>query len=256
MQAHERKRFFHNDTCEIFSESQPQSLRNQIAVSERGSTDDLEPCAKMQRLRAISNRTKDKIMKILHVDGGGSPEIGAMSEESDAFSILERDPAFNPHMLNKQKPANTNVSTSKARETFRSIVTSVVHPKESLKNKAAKTTAGKLSNAERPYLSQEADIDFLNAHKDLDRAYLTRPSRQGTSDGEEDLMTNDCKGKVQEMEAHRESLRVAWMTSRHVSRVRVVPRRLIKFPSPSYFITGDISGHLIRTDFLKWLGHV
>lgn len=256
MQAHERKRFFHNDTCEIVSEAQPQSLRNQIAVFERGSTHDLELCAKMQRLRVISSKTKEKTMRILHVDGGGSSDTGAMSEESDALSILERDPAFNPHMLNQQKPTNTNVSTSKARETLRSIVTAVVHPKESLKSKAAKTTAGKLSNAERPYLSQEADIDFLNAHKDLDRAYLTRPSRKGTSDGEEDPLTNDCKGKVQEMEAHRESLRVAWMTSRHVSRVRVVPKRLIKFPSPSYFTKGDISGHLFRAEFLKWLGHV
>lgn len=225
-------------------------------MSEHGSDVDLEPCTKMQKLRDLSSKTKEKTMKILHVDGGGSLDRGTISEESEALSMIERDPAFNLRMLNQQKSANTNVSITKTRETLRSIVTAVVHPIDSAKSKAAKTTAGKLSNAERPYLSQEADLDFLNAHNDLDRAYSSRSSRQETSDGEEDLLTNDRKGKVQEMEAHRESLRVAWITSRHVNRVRVVPKRQIKFPSTSYFAKGDIQGHLVRSELRKWLGHV
>lgn len=225
-------------------------------MSEHRSDDDLEPCTKMQKLRDLSSKTKEKTMKILHVDRGGSSERGTISEESEALSMIERDPAFNPRMLNQQKSANTNISITKTRETLRSIVTAVVHPIDSAKSKATKTTAGKLSNAERPYLSQEADLDFLNAHNDLDRAYSSRSSRQETSDGEEDLLTNDRKSKVQEMEAHRESLRVAWITSRHVNRVRVVPKQQIKFPSTRYFAKGDIQGHLVRSELLKWLGHV
>lgn len=195
-------------------------------------------------------------MKILHVDGGEASERGPIPGETDVWSPIEHDPAFNTCMLDQQKSANAKVSITKARETFRSIATAVVHPKDSVKSKATKTTAGKLSNTQRPYLSQEADLDFLNAHNDLDRAYSSRSLRRGTSDGEEDSLTNDRKSKIEEMEAHRESLRVAWITSRHVSRVRVVPKRQIKFPSTSYFTKGEVQWHLVQSELLKWLGHV
>lgn len=255
MQAHERQQVLQNGTCEIVHEARPRSLHQQIALSERGGTDELDPGTKMQKLRVLSSKTKEKTMKILHVDGGGSSEREPISDKNDALAIIECDPAFNPHMLNQQKPANTGISIKKARETLRSIATSMVHPMDSVKSKAAKTTAGKLSNAERPYLSQEADLHFLNAHNNLDRAYSARSSRQGTSE-EEDSLTRDHKFKVQEMEAHRESLRVAWITSRHISRVRVVPRRQIKFPSTSYFTNGAIQRHLVRSELLEWLGRI
>lgn len=257
MQAHERKRYVQDGTCDIVDEAQPQSLHEQIAVAERGNMDALEPGTKMQKLRVLSSKAKEKTMKILRVDGGRSSEKGAISEESGALSIIEHDPAFNPRMLNQQKPAATDVSvTTKARETLRSLATAVVHPKDSVKSKAAKTTADKLSNAVRPYLSQEADLDFLNAHHDLDRANSTRSSGQETSEVEDGSLTSDRKSKVHEMEAHRESLRVAWITSRHVSRVRVVPKRQIKFPSTSYLTKGGIQGQLVQSKLLVWLGHV
>lgn len=237
-------------------EAQPRSGHDQIAMSKPGGTDKLETSAKMQKLRVFSSKTKEKTMKLLHVNGGGSSQRGPISDKSDALSIIEHDPAFNPHMLDQEKRVNTTVLITKARETLRSIALAMVHPKDSIKSKATKATAGKLSSAERPYLSQEADLDFLNAHDELDRAYSSRSSRQGISDRGEDLLTTDRRGKVQEMEAHRESLRVAWITSRHVSRVRVVPKRQIEAPSTSFLTKEVIRGHLMRSELLKWLGHV
>ncbi|MCJ1471138.1 hypothetical protein MMC07_009786 [Pseudocyphellaria aurata] len=222
-------------------------------MTEREGMDGLEPCTKMQKLRGLSIKAKQKARKVLHVD---STENGHMSEESDAPSILERDPAFNPGMLNQQKSANTDMSVTKACDTLRSVAAAVVHPKDSLKNKATKATASKLSKTQRPYLSQEADLDFLNTHDELNRAQSTRLSMQGTSDGEMDSLTNDRKSKVAEMEEHRESLRVAWITSRHVNRVRVIPKRHVEFPSPKIFETGDNQGRPERFEMLNWLGHI
>lgn len=257
MQSHEQKRLLHNDACETAHEARAKFFHQETPLTQRESTDGLEPCTKMQILRGFSIKAKEKARKVLHVDGASSTKKGHMSEESDAPSIIiERDPAFNPGMLNQQKSANTDMSITKAREALRSIAAAVVHPKDSLKSKATKATASKLSNTQRPYLSQEADLDFLNAHDELDRAHSTRLSRQGTSDGELDSLTNDRKDKVAEMEAHRESLRVAWITSRHVSRVRVVPTRQIEFPTTNYFKRGDIQGHPERFELLNWLGHV
>lgn len=210
----------------------------------------------MQKLRLYPRKTKEKALKILHVDGGRTSERGPVPGENDAWSPIEHDPAFNTRMLDQQESVDAKVSITKVRETFRSIATAVVHPIDSVKSKATKTTAGKLSNTQRPYLSQEADLEFLNAHHDLYRTYSSRSLRRGTSNGEEDSLTNDRKGKVEEMEAHRESLRVAWITSRHVSRVRVVAKRQIKFPSISYFTKGEVPWHLIQSEWLKWLGHV
>ncbi|KAL2047929.1 hypothetical protein ABVK25_011198 [Lepraria finkii] len=47
------------------------------------------------------------------------------------------------------------------------------------------------------------------------------------------------------MEVHRESLRAAWTTRRHVRRVRVVPKR---------YVERDDGGNFVRYDWLGWLG--
>lgn len=111
-------------------------------------------------------------------------------------------------------------------------------------------------HAERPYLGPESDLEFLQAHDNLKHAESSRSSEQGTSDDESNAAVRSHKERFHEIEAHRESLCAAWTTSRHVRRVRVVPKRHIGRPQNEDFARRDEHGKLVRYDLLRWLGHV
>lgn len=211
-----------------------------------------EAHGKRQRLRLFSNKTKQKTKKILHFTNQKSLDENAYSE---GVGIIKNDPAFNPSMLEKQQHTTTDEPTRQGLGGLQSATTAVIHPIKSIKKKATKITAGKLSNAERPYLSQNADLDLLNAHKDMDQAYSSLSSRHDNLEDEGDEVAHNCRSKVAEIEAHRESLRVAWMTSKHISRVRVVPKRHIQYPDMAkFYVKGGNESP--KFDWLKWIGYV
>lgn len=203
----------------------------------------------MQKLRAFSNKTKEKAKKSL------ARNKKPTAVEKDGLSIIECDPAFNSNTLANGKPMSRDGSIRKARKTLQSIATAVVHPTDAIKSKATRATAGKLSIIPRPYLSQEADLDFLNAHNDLDHAKSSRSSRKASAADDKDSLSRNRREKVQELEAYRESLSVKWTTS-NVGRARVVPKRHIKLPMKNEFAERDAQGNPVRYDWLKWLGHV
>ena len=99
-------------------------------------------------------------------------------------------------------------------------------------------------------------MEFLQAHDNLKRAESTSSSKQGTSDEERNSLLGGHRDKIREIEEHRESLRAAWTTSRHVRRARVVPKRHINFPNNEYFLKKNERGELVGYDWLKWLGYV
>lgn len=62
--------------------------------------------------------------------------------------------------------------------------------------------------------------------------------------------------KVQKLEEHRENLRVAYATSRHIERVRVVPKRHVQCPKRENFFEKGESGETTRFSWERYLGHV
>lgn len=225
------------------------------SVSEEKGISISEGHKKRQKSPLLSSKTKERAKKILHLKNRRSSLEGANSE---GIGIIKNDPAFNTGLLEKQEQQHTTTHepAKKTLKNLQSAATAVIHPIESIKKKATKITAGKLSNSERPYLSRNADLDFLNAHKELDQAYSLLSSQHKNPEHEEDETTHDCRSKVVGMEAQRESLRVAWITSKHISRVRVVPKRHIKYPNTAEFYLKDSNGSLQRFEWLKWLGYV
>ncbi|KAK0510724.1 hypothetical protein JMJ35_007156 [Cladonia borealis] len=221
--------------------------------SDDGSIDKISGSSKRKRLSGLTSRTKAKTKKILKMKG--TTDDQSDSEEEGPLSILEHNPAFNPSDLRKRRRFRPGKTAEKALGTMQTVGRVFVHPKDTIKKGATRTTAGQLSKAERPYLSQKANLDFLQAHDDLKQAESTGSSKQVTSDEEQDDSVVSQRGRLKEMEEHRESLRVAWTTSRHVRRVRVVPKRHINFPKDEYFIERDEREQVIRYDWLKWLGY-
>ena len=183
-------------------------------------------------------------------------ENNSEAESVQGMSDIERDPAFNPGQLVNKRQISAEGAKDKTLHALQQLGRIILYPKDTIKSKATKTTAKHLSKAERPYLSQKADLDFLEAHEGLKRAESSSSSRHGVSDEEIDSDIIRRRDKIREMEMHRESLHAAWTTSRHVRRVRVVPKRHIAFPEVEYFTERDNEGNIARYDWLKWLGYV
>lgn len=180
-----------------------------------GSIDKLPGPSPSKRLSNLTHRTKAKA-KAIFPGSEGNEGKKAQDEKDQAADHLEHDPAFNPSHIVKRKHDRPSNITDKALGGLQSIGRSIAHPKDSIKSKATRTTAGQLSKAERPYLSHKSDCDFLEAHDNLRRAESTSSSRRQSSDEQDDPTVLHQTGKIQEMTAHRESLRVAWTTARHV----------------------------------------
>lgn len=223
--------------------------------SEDGSIPKMPGTSTRKRLSILKSRTKTKTKRFFKVDGAGV-DGESEPEEDGVFDNIEHDPAFHTSALVKEKRFRPGKTADKTLGHIKSLGKAVVHPVESIKSKATRTTAGQLSKADRPYLSKTADKNYLQAHDNLKRAESTSSSKENTSDEEQQSLIGNHRDKVREMEAHRESLRAAWTTSRHVRRVRVVPKRHVDFPDNDYFVERDEEGNYVRYDWLAWLGYV
>ena len=234
----------------VLAESIPSS------VSSRDTDDDSRESApsKTQRISSLKNRVKTKTKRVLGV-ARVENETALEGKERQPLQEIEHNPAFNPSQLPKQNHTGPSTTATKAKEVAKTIGNAFVHPKDATKSTITRTTAGQLSKAERPFLSQKADLDFLEAHDNLNQLESDVSSRDDASEQERSKHIGNRKHKLHEMEAHRESLRAAWTTTRHVRRVRVVPKRHIDFPKSEYFVERDASGGVTRYDWLKWLGY-
>lgn len=226
-----------------------------VTDSDDSSIDKVVP-SKTQRISSLKSKIKTKTKRALKL---GSVEEGSDSEsEEKPLQNIDYDPAFNSSQLTKQKKLSASTAAKKTKGAVITIGNAIPHPIDATKGTITRTTAGQLSKAERPYLSQKSDLELLDVHDNLKRLESSSSSRRGATDEEneeQDEVIGNHKTKLREMEAHRESLRAAWTTNRHVRRVRVVPKRHINFPEDEYFVERDANGSAVRYDWLKWLGY-
>ncbi len=227
----------------------------QTSLSDDESIDKMPGPLKRTRLSDLTRRTKIKTKKLLRLDDAAEVELSE-DEKEGPLDEMKNNPAFNSSQLIKKKRFRPGKSADKTLGAIQSIGNAVIHPIKSAKSTTTRTIGGQLSKAERPFLSQKADIDFLQAHDNLKRAESTSSLKPGTSDEEQESLIGGHREKIREMEEHRESLRAAWTTSRHVRRVRVVPKRHINFPDNEYFVERNERGEFVRYDWPKWLGYV
>ena len=207
-------------------------------------------------LHTLKKKTKAKTKKILHQSISKSSNEKFDNRANQTTLSIEDDPAFNPSKLVKKQRVTAGGIADTTIGALRTVTTAVVHPKTAIVNKATRTTAGKLSKSERPFSTLQSDLEFLEAHEDLHRAQSSEPSRRTSMDLEGDDLTHSRRDHVEELEAHREKLLAAWTTSKNVERVRVVPKRHIRFPERETFIERDDQGKVVRYKWEKCLGYV
>jgi hypothetical protein len=207
--------------------------------------------SKPQRLM---EKAKAKTKKVLNIESSGDDEAGETPGEA-ALKEINESPAFNSsHFLNKARIGPSGVP-DKAIAILQGTVEAIVHPKSAIKQAATKKTAGKLAKS-NPYLSRRADLEFLQAHDDLIRAEGSR----SWSDDEEAAARkadniDECEETIAEMEKRRKNMRVAWVTARHVQRVRVVDDVPPPFPDQSFFYEQDDCGYP-EFKWGRWIAYV
>jgi hypothetical protein len=206
-------------------------------------------------LRRIKDTAKAKTKKALHIDSS-DPEHEDQSSYEAVVEELNESPAFNSSkFLNRSRIGPSGIP-DKAIAILQGTANAIVNPKAAIKSRATHKTAGKLAKS-RPYLSRQADLDFLEAHDDLVRA-------KDTQDGDDDDETaakkdgdiEDRTQHIQALEDKRHNMRVAWLTARHVQRVRVVDTiPPPPFPDESFFMEKDDCG-FPAFNWGKWIAYV
>lgn len=212
--------------------------------------------SKRDKLRGLTGKTKAKTKKLLHIHGEASADGELDGDTHGVLANIEADPAFNPGKLVKEKPFTVRGAAEKTTGKLHSIASTVVHPTKSLRNKTMRTMADQLAKAERPFLSHNANGELLEAHEELRRAQDPSSVGHGISEKERIVLEKDSRQKIEDIEKYRESLAVAYTTTRHVHRVRVVPREHRQFPDTEAFVERDNNGDIVRYQSLRWLGHV
>ena len=226
------------------------------ADSSDGSIAKMRGPTKREKLRGLKKRTKAKTKKLLHIHGG-APTDGELDEdEGGVLDNIEADPAFNSGKLVREKPLTVGGAAKKTADTFHSFASAVVNPSKKFKSKATRTAADQLAKAERPFLSQNADRELLAAHEDLRSAQTPSSTSHGISEEKLNALKEESSQMIEELEKHRESLAVAYTTTRHLHRVRVVKTESWKFPERETFIERDSNGVFMRYLWAKWLGYV
>ncbi|KAG9670625.1 hypothetical protein KCU95_g17305, partial [Aureobasidium melanogenum] len=197
-----------------------------------------------ERVKSLGRGTKAKTKNLLHLNKHTlTPEEEATKgQEDDPYEEIRHDPAFDPSQLVSQKPSlSTRIAGG-----FSNGVKIIVHPQDAAKKLAASKAAIK----DRPYLSEEADKEFLDAHDSLSRAKSSASRSNGSADQE---AVNDQRERVKKIEGLRRSRKVAWTSSRHFRRAIVFPKR--EFPSPPKedYTYVDAQTGKRRVDWMAWL---
>ncbi len=197
-------------------------------------------------LKEIGHKAKSKTKKLLHIHDPLSSDGKHQDDESPA-NALASNPAFNPDQLGQSSSQTHTSLVGKATDAAHQAVQAITNPKQSLKQKIA----GTIATDDAPYLSRKDDADFLEANAERDL-----PPDLTSSDFEDDDHLERWTKVVSGLEAHREQLKVAWTTSRYVSRIRAVPKRPYEFPTIVDYRKKDPYGDDEQVDWVGYIGQV
>lgn len=123
----------------------------------------------------------------------------------------------------------------------------VLHPTGAAKRQAA----SRIAVQDRPYLSEDADRDYLDLHEEQDRLQTSQ------SDTAHDLtgQLSDNKDRIEQLDDARDGRKVAWVTGTNIHRVIVDRKRPLLWPQKQDFRRIDAKGHQ-SFDILSYLSDI
>ena len=231
-----------------------QAIRSDIG---HGSTN-----TKTNTLKTVKAKATTKAKNILEKN------LSKLLEKDDrhrdaSVGNTEDDTAFHPHRIKEHqlKHVQSDGPIDKAKVAIERSGNTLMHPRRSIRDKVKRVAAGKISTVQKPHSLPTTGAELLDAYDAYSQSEGSRSSEDVSeaeaSDlgfkGKQNRLRN--KARLQKLEAQRESMRVA-STTRHIDRVRVVPKEHIKFPEREAFIERDDQDQVKRYKWHSWLGHV
>ena len=214
-----------------------------------------EASHKVTRIFGSQTPTESETESVLdHVSPTGVGDVAA--KRKIALANINRNPALNPGQLNGKREVDTDSHGKKALKTLHKVGSSIIHPKRAIKAKATKTTALNLSKPERSFLTKDADIEYLKAYEDLKEVETNESSYSGDERRSRDAIVKTHRDGMRQIEEHRDSLRAAWVTGRHVRRARVVPRKIFNSIDEAKLVTVESKGQTRTYEWIKWIGPI
>ncbi|KAL9094415.1 MAG: hypothetical protein Q9165_003265 [Trypethelium subeluteriae] len=229
----------------------------------RRSNDMCSQASPKQRVRNIGQATKAKARRVLHGTSKGSKKESNKKdheEESEQESLAEnhviedvkQNPAFSPKQLIRKKGISVSSTIDATYGTTKGTLHAVAHPRRALKAKAAK----KLATPEHPYLSPEADLQLLDTHDEMVRIQSSRAASSAEASSDRESECERLEQKMHDLESDREKAKVAWITSRHIFRARVVPKQHFDFPIQSDYYDQNEDGTAGRFRYERYIGAI
>lgn len=124
------------------------------------------------------------------------------------------------------------------------------HPRAAIKHRLAVAVVPDITPS---YVPQATDTAFVNAHDRKDAA-ISHNDPVGIEDADRSIAA---------LERDRRNMRLDAILSRHVKRVRALPRQRRAFPHRSEFVRRNEKGEVLkdasgteRVDLMRWLGQV
>ncbi|KAL9605550.1 MAG: hypothetical protein Q9179_001253 [Wetmoreana sp. 5 TL-2023] len=158
-----------------------------------------------RKLQQLAGKTKAATKRLFSPSEHNNKQQALLQDKDQVTNALRDDAAFNLKQLNTEHRSEKTLA-AKVQVNLQAVAGGIIHPKQGIKGKAARSTAGRLSKVERPYVSKGVDIEYLEAHDNLSRAQSSASSDRSTSKHDADLSSNDWRERIEHLEAHRESL--------------------------------------------------
>ena len=218
--------------------------------SDSSSTAPASHLSKRQRLRNIGSSAKTTTKNLLNIPITSSRRSTRTLDERGDGTIsqeLTENAAFNTAKVFRRDEAAEGSSVTKAIHKVQEGARTIAHPRDTVKRKAA----SRVTVRDNPYLTPEADAELLEAHGDLEEAAA---SASGTNDDEQSQ--NSKRKRVEDLEHDRDTTRAAWVTGKHVKRVRVMPYNHVPYPRRVDYWTAASKNAKSKFEWGRYLGHV
>ncbi|ATZ48696.1 hypothetical protein BCIN_03g08810 [Botrytis cinerea B05.10] len=204
----------------------------------------------------LRSKAKAKAKRLFTIDDS---DFTSEDHEEDKYfdAVVEevnQSPAFDAGKILNTSRLGNGSRTERTKNILQGTADAIAHPIASIKSKATRKTAGKLAKS-RPYLSNQANFDFLEAHDDLQQAKDAQHAGDDEDANEDNINNIDYfEKRVDKIQRNREEMRVAWVTDRHVHRIRAVEKIPPPFPPVQHFERKDDHGF---TEFKwgEWIGY-
>lgn len=185
--------------------------------------------------------------------------IGRSTESLDSMEYADADDKHNAESMLDSSVMEHSKDFQREHKTMGEVVQDklglvkhaaqvVLHPRHGPQEKAA----GIIPVTEHPYVDEEADLELIQAEKELKNATVAPFSKDEAAWEERE----EKQERFDKLQHERQARQDAWMLGKHVDRVRTVPLRLIDYPIAGDFNEYDSDGDHVRWQWERYFGHV